>query len=150
MAAGSRLRAHGSEEFAGPLPPPSRESVPTPVLFSPLDPTRGAAAIVGREVEDAFELIWPTGEIDEQFLGWPLSEESGAALSDAPPAVGAVPTPGDIALAIERAARAVGSDPAPIDQPALLPYLPERSPRATVPAERRSALDRLISRLRRR
>ncbi|HEX4981449.1 MAG TPA: hypothetical protein VFV63_07120 [Ilumatobacteraceae bacterium] len=42
---------------------------PGPVLFSPLDPTRAAHVIVGQEVADAFELIWPNGEIDEQFLG---------------------------------------------------------------------------------
>ena len=37
-------------------------------------PSGGEHSVVGREVVDAFELIWPTGEIDEQFLGGPLSE----------------------------------------------------------------------------
>ena len=49
-------------------------------------PSGGAHGVVGREVVDAFELIWPTGEIDEQFLGGPLSEmpAPGAPYGDAP------------------------------------------------------------------
>ena len=151
MAAGSRLRPHASEEgFAAPLPPPSRDSVrsPGPVLFSALGPTRGADVIVGREVADAFELIWPTGEIDDQFLGWPLSEEPGAALPDPPPAIGEGPAPPDHVLPPIR--RANGLDPVAIDQSALLPCLPERSLGATMPETRRSAFKRRISGLRRR
>jgi hypothetical protein len=118
-----------------------------PGLWSPFDPTRGADVVVGHEVADAFELIWPTGEIDEQFLGWPLTEEPGAALSDAPRAIESGPAPGDVVLAFRQE---IGPDPVAMDQPALLPCLPERAPVVTEPTERRSTLQRLISRLRRR
>lgn len=150
MTAGSRLRSPASaDRLAPPLPPPSREAVPSPgpVVWSPLGPTRSAEVIVGREVADAFELIWPTGEIDGQFLGWPLSEAPCEAVSDAPQAIGAARTPDDVVFALRRA---IGPDPGAMDQSALLPCLPERSPGTTVPEVRRSAFRRLIRGLRSR
>jgi hypothetical protein len=150
MAAGSRLWPHASDHrFAPPLAPPSRDSVPSPgpVVWTPIGQTRCADVIVGREVADAFELIWPTGEIDDQFLGWPLSEEPGAAFPDAPSAIGEGPAPDHVLPPIWRAN---GPDPVAPDESAPLPCLPERSLGATMPAARRSAFRRRISGLRRR
>ena len=118
-------------------------------------PSRGADSVVGREVVDAFELIWPTGEIDEQFLGGPLSEmpAPGAPYSDAwpiddpnppplpmtvrlkpltaPPSVPeqpwSEPVSDDVVLAIQRAIAAIGSELAVADEPPPTPRLPDRS-----------------------
>jgi hypothetical protein len=94
-------------------------------------------AVVGREVADSFELIWPTGEIDEQYLGGPLWEMSppDVRFTDIPRPI--VPSPAsepmtvrlrpltappevlepapepvsvDVVLAIQRAIAAIGSD----------------------------------------
>jgi hypothetical protein len=75
---------------ARPLPPPPPDAIPFPGPASWLrhvdasrlvvDPTRSAPctpysdSVIGREVADSFELIWPTGEIDDQYLGGPLWE----------------------------------------------------------------------------
>jgi hypothetical protein len=92
---------------------------------------------VGREVADSFELIWPTGEIDEQYLGGPLWEMSppDVRFNDMPRPI--VPSPAsepmtvrlrpltapsevfepapepvsvDVVRAIQRAIAAIGSD----------------------------------------
>jgi hypothetical protein len=123
--------------------------------------------IVGREVADAFELIWPTGEIDEQFLGGPLSDmpEPGDHADRRETDNGRVPD--DIALAIQRTIAAIGSDSAAIEAPPTGSRLPDRvtvaataiandaewtaaTSRGEPTDERRSALKRLISGLRRR
>ena len=150
-----------------PLPPPPRDAVPSPgpTAWLPFDPPV-ADVIVGREVADAFELIWPTGEIDEQFLGGPLSEmpQPGADFMDGR---AADQVSDEIVLAIQRTIAAIGSDPGPIDVPTLAPRLPDRttagataistdigrypaSSRAEPNDGRRSALKRLIGGLRRR
>jgi hypothetical protein len=118
-------------------------------------PTRGVQSVVGQAVVDAFELIWPTGEIDEQFLGGPLSEMPAP---DAPPvqapypidlsppplpmtvrvkplaappevdeSAWSEPVSDDVVLAIQRAIAAIGSELEVADQPPLAPRLPERS-----------------------
>jgi hypothetical protein len=139
-------------------------------VWLPFDRPPVADVIVGREVADAFELIWPTGEIDEQFLGGPLSEmpEPGAERTDQRepgPENGQVSD--DVVLAIQRTIAAIGSDQAVLTTPPSMPRLPDRTTaaatkfapdagRTTVPsrvaptADRRSALTRLISGLRRR
>ena len=150
-----------------PLPPPPRDAVPSPgpTEWLPFDPPV-ADVIVGREVADAFELIWPTGEIDEQFLGGPLSEmpQPGADLFHGR---AADRVSDDVVLAIQRTIAAIGSEPAPLAAPPLAPCLPDRttavatafstdirripvSSRAVPTDERRSALKRLIGGLRRR
>lgn len=160
--------------IARPLPPPPRDAVPSPgpAVWLPFDPPPVVDLIVGREVTDAFELIWPTGEIDEQFLGGPLSDmpQPGATHTDMQetwPDNGQVPD--DVVLAIQRTIAAIGSDPAAIEAPPSSPRLPDRVTDAAaaisistddglvaVPSrgeptdERRSALKRLISGLRRR
>ena len=103
--------------------------LPGPALWLPFDRPPVADVIVGREVADAFELIWPTGEIDEQFLGGPLSEmpQPGAEHPDRReswPEDGRVSD--DIVLAIQRTIAAIGSDPAAIDAPPSAPRLPDR------------------------
>jgi hypothetical protein len=149
---GSLLRPPASDHrFAPPLRPPRRDAVPSPGpgRWSTLDLTRGADVIVGLEVADSFELIWPTGETDEQCLGGQLSEEpsSDPALIDAPLPVDAGSASDDVVLAIQRA---IGPDRVAIDRPSLLPRLPARTTQATVPAARRSVFKRLIGGLRRR
>ncbi len=157
---------------ARPLPPPPRDAVPLPgpALWLPFDRPPVADVIVGREVADAFELIWPTGEIDEQFLGGPLSEmpQPGAEHSDRRESGsenGHVSD--DIVLAIQRTIAAIGADSAAIEAPPSAPRLPDPvTGAATRDLDRRrmdrcasrheptdgrsSALRRLISGLRRR
>ena len=150
------------------LPPPPPGAVPSP---GPAPWLRGANgdyfgvgplprdthSVVGREVADAFELIWPTGEIDEQFLGGPLSEMpapgapypydeasvSNAAMPvplpmtvrlkplttppDATEPSWSEPVSDDVVLAIQRAIAAIGSELAVADEPPALPRLPDRS-----------------------
>jgi hypothetical protein len=117
-------------------------------------PSRGAHSVVGREVVDSFELIWPTGEIDEQFLGGPLSEmpAPGAPCSDVPrpgdptppplpmtvrlkPLTGppeapapawSEPVSDDVVLAIQRAIAAIGSELVVADEAPPAPRLPEQ------------------------
>ncbi len=106
-----------------PLPPPPRDAVPSPgpAVWLPFDPPPVVDLIVGREVTDAFELIWPTGEIDEQFLGGPLSDmpqpgaRSHGRATETWPDNGQVPD--DVVLAIQRTIAAIGSDPAAIEAP---------------------------------
>lgn len=68
-----------------PTPSPDAVSSPGPATWAaPLAPPTGVAAIehssqvadvvAGREVGDAFELIWPSGEVDGQVLDEPFSE----------------------------------------------------------------------------
>lgn len=152
------------------LPPPPRDAVPFPgpAPWLPFDRPPVATVIVGREVADAFELIWPTGEIDEQFLGGPLSEmpQPGADHADrreSGPEDG--PVSDDVVLAIQRTIAAIGSGPAVLEAPPLAPRLPDRAVvaasasaiaagRTALPSrveptdDRRSALRRLISGLR--
>jgi hypothetical protein len=121
--------------------------------FYDLPPSRGAQSVIGREVVDSFELIWPTGEIDEQFLGGPLSEmpAPGAPCSDAPSSDDPSPPPlpmtvrlkpltappeapepawsepvsDDVVLAIQRAIAAIGSELVVADEAPPAPRLPE-------------------------
>ena len=127
-------------------------------------------SVVGREVVDAFELIWPTGEIDEQFLGGPLSEmpAPGAPYGDAPrsddpsppplpmtvrlkplTAPPEVPEPSwsepvsdDVVLAIQRAIAAIGSELAVADEPPPAPRLPEPSTGSVVGVSRQLGSER--------
>ncbi len=140
----------GAVPVAGPAPwsvGPHRFSYDGP-------PSGGAHSVVGREVVDAFELVWPTGEIDEQFLGGPLSEmpAPGAPFGEAlrsdssppplpmtvrlkpltaPPEVlepaWSEPVSDDVVLAIQRAIAAIGSELAVADRPLPAPSVPERS-----------------------
>ena len=109
-----------------------------------------------REVGDAFELIWPTGEVDEELLGDPLSEEpatgrapqrhapsSGASPSPEPITVPLTPVtppsrsrgasgrtrpvPDDVVLAVQRAIAAIGPEEAKVDEPSPAPRLPDPS-----------------------
>jgi hypothetical protein len=145
------------------LPPPPPNAVPSPLPvpwfggrvaghFNGGPRGRSAPAVVGREVVDAFELIWPSGEIDEQFLGGPLSEmpAPGASYSDTPRSDNPSPPPlpmtvrlkpltappeapepawsepvsDDVVLAIQRAIAAIGSELAVADESPLAPCLP--------------------------
>jgi len=146
-----------------PPPPPGAVSSPGPAPWSRrgdvdhfrvVPPPRDAHSVVGREVADAFELIWPTGEIDEQFLGGPLSEmpAPGAPYGDSlqssdpllrplpmtvrlkplpvPPEVSAPsrsePVSDDVVLAIQRAIAAIGSELVVTGEPPAAPLLPDR------------------------
>jgi hypothetical protein len=148
------------------LPPPPPGAVPTPGpapwlrggnadYFGVGPLPSGTHSVVGREVADAFELIWPTGEIDEQFLGGPLSEmpAPGAPYDDAsgsnvarplpmpmtvrlkpltaPPEIAETsrsePVSDDVVLAIQRAIAAIGSELVVADETAAAPRLPDRS-----------------------
>jgi hypothetical protein len=162
----ARPRVPAGELNRRQLPPPPPGAVPSPgpapLLHGPnVDqvgvgpPPRVAPSVVGREVADAFELIWPTGEIDEQFLGGPLSEmpAPGALYPDALRSNDTIPPPlpmtvrlkpltapsevaapawtepvsDDVVLAIQRAIAAIGSELTVAEEPPLEPRLPERS-----------------------
>lgn len=161
-----------------PLPPPGQDASASPgpvpwlriVDAEPLGelPQRRVCDVVtGREVTDAFELIWPTGEIDEQFLGGSLSEmpPPGEPYTDASPAIDASPAyapmtvrlrpltappeagewPGparvseDVVLAIQRAIAAVGSDLTLVDEPCASLRSAERSTGSVAAATRTPA-----------
>jgi hypothetical protein len=154
------------DDDSRPLPPPPPGAVPSPGPtpwslgrgVDPFDvalPSRGTRSVVGREVVDAFELIWPTGEIDEQFLGGPLSEmpAPGALSVPAPHPIDLKPSPlpmtvrlkpltgpphvdepawsepvsDDVVLAIQRAIAAIGSEIGVVDEPPPAPRVPDRA-----------------------
>jgi hypothetical protein len=162
----ARPRLTAGQQNTRQLPPPPPGAVPTPGpapwlhggngdYFGVGSLPRGTHSVVGREVADAFELIWPTGEIDEQFLGGPLSEmpAPGAPYDDAfmtnvagplplpmtvrlkplttPPAIDepswSEPVSDDVVLAIQRAIAAIGSELVVADEPGAAPHLPARS-----------------------
>ena len=168
-----------------PPPPPDAVSSPGPTSWAaPLAPPTPMAAIwhrpqvadavVGREVGDAFELIWPTGEVDGRVLDEPLAEPSGVPHRTTPPLLlrpltappevadtsHAGSMPDEVVLAVQHAIAAIGSDPAATKGPAPSPRSPEPPSGSVVPSSaliartgrtdgRRSALKRLIKGLRR-
>jgi hypothetical protein len=104
--------------------------------------------VAEREAGDAFELIWPTGEVDDQIIDGPLSEEPEpitvvlrpvAPPTEAAEPSSAAPVADDVVLAVRRAIAALESESAGAE---------EKTPSAPT-EERRSALKRLISGLRR-
>lgn len=196
-----------------PPPAPDELSSPGPSSWAPpLPPPTVAAAIerashvAEREAGGAFELIWPTGEVDDHIIDGPLPEEPthGAHPSDATPSdatrpsdpVSSVepitvvlrpvapptevaepsstaPVADDVVLAVRRAIAALESESAEAEESAPPRRLPGPTSGSDVAAsgnpapsatpgdpstrrspseptdERRSALKRLISGLRR-
>lgn len=175
------------------FPPPAPDEVPSPGPTSwapPLPPPTVAAAIgppahvAEREAGDAFELIWPTGEVDDHIIDGPLPDELSVEPITvvlrpvAPPTEVAEPSStapvgDDVVLAVRRAIAALESESAGAEEPAPPRPLPGATSGSDVAApgnpapsatpgdpsttrspsepteERRSALKRLISGLRR-